>query len=59
MDNQHREIKGYRELNEEEIAGMNRVKEMGVELDKLMVWLRESNETDKRWVTDILLGEQR
>lgn len=29
MDNQHRKIKGYRELNEEEIALMNRVKDLG------------------------------
>ena len=35
MDNQHRKIKGYRELNAEEIALMNKIKEMGVQLDQL------------------------
>lgn len=36
MENQHRKIKGYRELNEEEIALINEVKEMGQELDCLI-----------------------
>ena len=35
MDNQHRMIKGYRELSNEEIALMNRVKEKGKELGEL------------------------
>lgn len=36
MENQHRKIKGYRELSEEEIALMNRVKEMGTDLQALL-----------------------
>ena len=32
MDNQHRHIKGYRELSEQEIADMNAVKDMGEQL---------------------------
>lgn len=32
MDNQHRKIKGYRELSEEEIALMNEIKEEGERL---------------------------
>ena len=35
MDNQHRKIKGYRELNAEEIALMNEIKEMGKNLEAL------------------------
>lgn len=50
MDNQHREIKGYRELNEEEIALMNLVKETGAELGELVEKLRSLESTDKRWV---------
>jgi predicted transglutaminase-like cysteine proteinase len=36
MDNQHRIIKGYRELNEAEIALMNEVKHAGIALDELV-----------------------
>ncbi|MCO4171798.1 hypothetical protein K8D10_08370 [Aeromonas veronii] len=32
MENQHRQIKGYRELSQEEIDLMNRIKEKGAEL---------------------------
>jgi hypothetical protein len=56
MDNQHRQIKGYRELNEMEIAMMNKIKETGVILDSLMADLqnsaaREAGTTaDPRWL---------
>lgn len=36
MDNQHRKIKGYRELNEAEIAAMNEIKAKGEELKALI-----------------------
>lgn len=36
MDNQHRKIKGYRELSAEEIELMNIIKERGVELRNLI-----------------------
>lgn len=36
MDNQHRKIKGYRELSMEEIALMNEIKEIGSELQALI-----------------------
>jgi len=32
MDNQHRKIKGYRELTQQEVDLMNRIKEKGSEL---------------------------
>lgn len=35
MDNQHRIIKGYRELSAEDIALMNEVKATGVQLEEL------------------------
>lgn len=51
MENQHREIKGYRELNAEEIATMNRVKEAGIALGELVDYLKGNNvEYDQRWV---------
>ena len=36
MDNQHRKIKGYRELSQDEIDLMNRIKEQGVDLHALV-----------------------
>ena len=51
MENQHREIKGYRELNEGEIASMNKVKEMGQDLGEMVAVLRGMSEVDQRWVS--------
>lgn len=39
MDNQHRKIKGYRELNAEEIALMNKIKEKAAEVGELVAYL--------------------
>jgi hypothetical protein len=36
MENQHRKIKGYRELSGEEIALMNKVKELGINLQEFV-----------------------
>ena len=36
MDNQHRKIKGYRELNQDEIDLMNEIKEAGVRIGALV-----------------------
>jgi len=60
MENQHREIKGYRELDEQDIALMNEIKEKGAELGLLVEKLSESAYTDKRWIaigkTDLQTG---
>lgn len=60
MENQHQLIKGYRDLSQEEIDGMNRVKEIGVELGNLVGKMREVKEFDQRWVsigaTDLQTG---
>lgn len=40
MENQHRQITGYRELSQHEIDLMNRIKERGVELGALVETLR-------------------
>ncbi len=51
VENQHRKIKGYRELTEEEIILMNEGKiladQVGAYLDKINV----TNETDRRWLS--------
>lgn len=60
MENQHREIKGYRELNPEEIAKMNEIKAMGAALGLLVEKLRSDPSLDQRWVsigaTDLQTG---
>lgn len=61
MENQHRQIKGYRELSREEINLMNRIKEHGVVLGALVEDLRAAGTTlDQRWVsigaTDLQTG---
>ena len=52
MENQHRKIKGYRELTQEEIDLMNMIKEKGVELEELIEKidsLTGDKAADKRW----------
>ena len=53
MDNQHRKITGYRELNEVEIELMNKIKMKGAELESLIRDLGESEgetRADPRWL---------
>lgn len=60
MENQHRHIKGYRDLTEEEIALMNEIKSKGAELEQLVYRLRNAPNLDQRWisigVTDLQTG---
>ena len=50
MENQHRKIKGYRELTQDEINLMNEVKQKGVELGELIEKLESMGSLDKRWL---------
>jgi hypothetical protein len=50
MENQHRLIKGYRELSQEEIDLMNDIKQVGQTLETLIQRLLDVDSTDKRWV---------
>lgn len=60
MDNQHKKIKGYRDLSQEEINLMNEIKSKGVELGELVTKLRSTDGLDQRWVsigaTDLQTG---
>lgn len=60
MDNQHRQIKGYRELTQEEIDLMNEIKQQGVALGNLVNKLRAADGLDQRWLsigaTDLQTG---
>ena len=50
MKDQHKKIKGYRDLTQEEIDLMNEVKVKGAELGELIEKLENMPETDKRWL---------
>jgi len=50
MENQHRKIKGYRDLSQTEIDLMNAIKEKGVEIGEIVDVLRDA-EVDQRWVS--------
>ena len=60
MENQHRKIKGYRELTQTEIDRMNDIKQLGVVLGELVGALRADPRLDQRWVsigaTDLQTG---
>lgn len=60
MENQHRQIKGYRELSQVEIDLMNEIKQKGAELGDLVNELKRTESLDQRWVsigaTDLQTG---
>lgn len=60
MDNQHKKIKGYRDLSQAEIDLMNEIKTKGAELGALVAKLRSADGLDQRWVsigaTDLQTG---
>jgi len=51
MDNQHKQIKGYRDLSQEEIDLMNEIKAKGAELGELVEKLRAQSTLDQRWIS--------
>lgn len=51
MDNQHKIIKGYRDLTQSEIDMMNRIKSKGEELGALVADLELIDTLDHRWVS--------
>ena len=60
MDNQHKKIKGYRDLSQEEIDLMNKIKELSGKCGELVAELRSTEGLDQRWVnigaTDLQKG---
>lgn len=51
MDNQHKKIKGYRDLTQEEIDAMNAVKTEGERLKYLIEEMRSNEDLDQRWIS--------
>lgn len=60
MDNQHREIAGYRELNATEILLINNIKAVGSEFETVFAVFEAHPDIDKRWLaiakTDLQKG---
>ncbi|NYT76622.1 hypothetical protein H0A71_06430 [Alcaligenaceae bacterium] len=60
MDNQHKQIKGYRDLSQAEIDLMNEIKVEGNSLGDLIATLKQMPDVDQRWVsigaTDLQTG---
>lgn len=50
MNNQHKQIKGYRDLTEEEIKLMNLCKQKAIEVGELIANLETVGSIDKRWL---------
>jgi hypothetical protein len=50
MDNQHKQIKGYRDLSQAEIDAMNKIKMHGVQLGLLIEELEKMVGIDQKWV---------
>jgi hypothetical protein len=60
MKDQHTLIKGYRDLSQDEIDLMNRIKAEGENIDGLIKLIESAPEVDARWVaigrTDLQKG---
>ena len=60
MENQHQQIKGYRDLSQAEIDAMNEVKALAEQAGALVAKLRAQQGLDYRWVsigaTDLQTG---
>ncbi len=50
MENQHKKIKGYRDLSQEEIDLMNLCKNLSVEIGEIVEKLETKESIDKRWL---------
>jgi Ni,Fe-hydrogenase III large subunit len=51
MDNQHRHIKGYRDLSQTEIDAMNDIKQVAEQVRELVELLQQDQFLDQRWVS--------
>lgn len=50
MDNQHKKIKGYRDLSQDEIDAMNVIKDEGIRLGCIIDDLKDNSGLDQQWV---------
>lgn len=63
VDNQHKHIKGYRDLTEQEIMLMNKVKAKAEELRELLEEIKTVPNIDQRFLaigtTDLQIGDRK
>lgn len=52
MENQHKLIKGYRDLSKEEVALMNQAKELAVVVGAMVEVLQKTDGFDQRWIAE-------
>lgn len=50
MENQHKKIKGYRDLSQEEIDAMNKSKALANQVGDFIQELEKNGYVDKRWL---------
>lgn len=50
MRDQHKKIKGYRDLTQSEIDAMNSVKDLGEKIGLLIEEMKDNKDLDKRWI---------
>ena len=51
MDNQHKQIKGYRDLSQAEIDAMNNIKSLANQVGDLIDSLQGNPDIDQRWLS--------
>jgi hypothetical protein len=51
MDNQHKQIKGYRDLSQAEIDVMNNIKNLASQVGDLIDSLKDDPNVDQRWLS--------
>lgn len=60
MDNQHKKIKGYRDLSQKEINQMNALKDIANKVGDIIEALQDDPDVDQRWLaiakTDLQKG---
>lgn len=60
MDNQHKQIKGYRDLSQTEINQMNAIKDIAAKVGNIIDALQDDPDVDQRWLaiakTDLQKG---
>ena len=52
MDSQHKKIKGYRDLSQDEIDLMNEGKELSVKVGEYIDKLQAKASLDQRWIAE-------
>ncbi len=59
MENQHRLISGYKELDEKQIFYMNMIKKAGEDLAGMIETLEQEVDVDSRWVQEAVMDLQK